>query len=82
MFNSIVTEWPGIMNEFLPIKNKKIGILGAGESGIAAAKLAYELGADVFISDINEKNKINFKGKIQTEFGCHSNKILDSDCSR
>ena len=67
------------MNEFLPIKDKKIGILGAGQSGIAAAKLAYKLGANVFVSDINKKNKINFKEKIQAEFGCHSNKILDSD---
>ena len=67
------------MNKFLPIKNKKIGILGAGQSGIAAAQLAYELGANVFVSDINKKNKINFKEDIKTEFGYHSNKILDSD---
>ena len=47
------------MNEFLPIKNKKIGILGAGQSGIAAAKLAYKLGANVFVSDINKKKQFS-----------------------
>ena len=41
------------MNRFLPINNKKIGILGAARSGLAAADLANNLGADVFISDIN-----------------------------
>ena len=66
------------MNNFLPIQDKKIGILGAGSSGLAAAKLAYKLGANVFITDLNKKNKVNIKG-IESEFGKHSNKILDSD---
>ena len=67
-----------MMNNFLPIKNKKVGILGAGSSGLAAAELAYHLGAKVFISDSNKKNRIKNK-KIKFEFGKHSNKILESD---
>ena len=66
------------MNNFLPIQDKKIGILGAGLSGVAAAELAHKLGANVFITDFNKKNKINIKG-IESEFGNHSNKILNSD---
>lgn len=66
------------MNNFLPIQDKKIGILGAGLSGLAAAELAHKLGANVFITDFNKKNKINIKG-IELESGGHSNKILNSD---
>ena len=66
------------MNSFLPINNKKISVLGAGKSGVAAAKLAYNLGANVFISDINVKNKISIKG-VKSEFGKHSERILESD---
>ena len=65
------------MNCFLPINNKKIGILGAGKSGMAAAKLAHNLGADVFISDLNKKDKIS--KEIRYEFGKHSKEILKSD---
>ena len=42
------------MNNFLPIQDKKIGILGAGLSGLAAAELAHKLGAKVFVSDFNK----------------------------
>jgi UDP-N-acetylmuramoylalanine--D-glutamate ligase len=66
------------MNNFLPITDKKIGILGAGLSGLAAAELAQKLGANVFVTDFNKKNKINIKG-IDSEYGNHSNKILNSD---
>ena len=66
------------MNNFLPIQDKKIGILGAGLSGLAAANLAHKLGANVFITDSNKNNKINIKG-IDSEIGNHSSKILNSD---
>ena len=65
-------------NIFLPIKNKKIGIIGAGTSGIHAAKLANYFGAEVFLSDSNKNNKCNIDG-IEAEFGNHSDKILKSD---
>ena len=65
-------------NIFLPIKNKKIGIIGAGTSGIHAAKLANYFGAEVFLSDSNKINKFNIHG-IEAEFGKHSDKILKSD---
>ena len=37
------------MNKYLPIKDKKIGILGAAKSGIAAANLAEQLKAMAII---------------------------------
>ena len=66
------------MNEFLPIKNKKIGILGAARSGIAAAKLANEFKAEVFISDNKDTCEYDLK-KFSYELGNHTDKILDSD---
>ena len=57
-----------MINKFLPINNKKVGILGAGKSGLAAAKLAHNLGANVFLSDIDSKNSIMPDG-IKYEFG-------------
>ena len=67
------------------LKNKKVTVLGMGISGIGAAKLLHHLGAEVFVSDIQEisaihnysieLNKIN----IPFETGFHSERILDSD---
>ena len=67
------------------LKNKKVTILGMGISGVGAAKLLHHLGAEVFVSDIQEisavynysieLNKIN----IPFETGIHSERILDSD---
>ena len=39
----------------MDIKGKKISILGAGKSGLSAAKLASFLGANIFISDSSNK---------------------------
>jgi UDP-N-acetylmuramoylalanine--D-glutamate ligase len=61
---------------------KNLGVLGLGKSGIAAANLAAKLGYDVFASDSGRKRKIKIKElnkKVNTEFGKHSDKILDSD---
>jgi len=59
--------------------SKNISILGAGESGICAAKLASYLGADVLLSD----TKPNINGlkinNVSIETGGHSNKVLKSD---
>ena len=56
------------MNKLIKIKDKKIGILGAGKSGLAAAELAFSLGAKVFISDSQKNKKIKNK-LIEYEFG-------------
>jgi len=61
-------------------KNKKIGILGLGKSGVAAANLAVKLGYKVFASDSGKKRVIkDLNAKVAREFGGHSDKILDSD---
>ena len=57
----------------------RISIIGAGKSGIAAAKLGKHLGSEIFISDNNDspgiqKNVENFSN----ETGVHSEKVLDA----
>ena len=42
------------------LKGKKVGILGAGRSGIAAAKLSRRLGATVLLSDVKRVTQ-NFR---------------------
>ena len=69
----------------IDIKNKKIVILGAARSGLAAAKLLHKKQAIVFISDHatqNEKQeamKILQDQQINYEFGQHSDKVFDAD---
>jgi UDP-N-acetylmuramoylalanine--D-glutamate ligase len=59
---------------------KNLGVLGLGKSGVAVANLAAKLGYNVFASDSGKKRKIKeLNKKINTEFGDHSDKILDSD---
>jgi UDP-N-acetylmuramoylalanine--D-glutamate ligase len=59
---------------------KNIGILGLGKSGVAAANLAIKLGYNVFASDSGSEIQIkNLNKKVITEFGEHSDKILNSD---
>ena len=61
------------------IKNKKVGILGLGISGIGAARLSSYLGAFTFISD-SSKIKHEYEiPNIEYEFDGHTKKILDSD---
>ena len=55
----------------------KIGILGGGISGIAAAKLGRYMGADIFISDSNDSpDTIKEMCDFDYESGVHSEKIL------
>ncbi|MCX7876640.1 MAG: UDP-N-acetylmuramoyl-L-alanine--D-glutamate ligase [Melioribacteraceae bacterium] len=67
------------------IKGKKISIIGAVKSGIAAALLAKKLNAIPFVSDSSNEEKliaakeIFEKEKIEYEFGIHSNKVFDCD---
>ena len=64
------------------IKNKNITILGAVRSGIAAAKLAKQMGAIPFLSDnahvTDGINKLDDEG-ILYEIGGHSDKVFDCD---
>ena len=39
----------------MDLDNKKVIVIGGGISGFAAAKLAKKLGANVILSDANEK---------------------------
>ncbi len=66
--------------------NKKVTIIGAARSGVAAAKLLKRKGYDVFLSDANEVQKIesSFTEEIKLsgiahEFGKHSDKVYDTD---
>ena len=59
--------------------SKKISILGAGRSGIAAAKLGSYAGAKVLLSDTKSNiHDININN-VSVEWGGHSNKVLESD---
>ena len=67
------------------IKNKKITIIGLKKSGYSAAILAYNFGAEVFVSDCKDDNdtrdnynKLIKKG-IQCEIGKHSERIFNSN---
>lgn len=67
------------------INGKKISIIGAVRSGIAAAKLAKLNGAIPFVSDQSENIEIKNLCKIlddyniEYELGIHSDKIIDAD---
>ena len=64
------------------IEKKNIGILGLGISGYWAAKLANSMGANVFVSELNNKSlydKELEKLDIELEVGEHSEKILNCD---
>tara|TARA_B100000131_G_scaffold3317_1_gene3453 strand:+ start:869 stop:2236 length:1368 start_codon:yes stop_codon:yes gene_type:complete len=66
-------------------KGKKITIIGLKKSGYAAALLGNELGAKIFVSDLNNneeitnnRNALINKG-IECELGIHTNRIYDAD---
>ena len=59
-------------------KQKKVAVLGAGKSGIAAAKLAECIGASVLLSD-NGQVHISDLNNIDIESEGHTAKILDYD---
>ena len=59
--------------------SKKISIIGAGKSGVSAARLASHMGAEVLLSDSRlDLNIINLNN-INIELGGHSDKVLESD---
>ncbi|MDA3863667.1 MAG: UDP-N-acetylmuramoyl-L-alanine--D-glutamate ligase [Deltaproteobacteria bacterium] len=64
----------------LPLKNKKVLIVGAGISGIEAAKLAHNKGALVTLNDIKKKQIEDLPEEIILEFGHHPEQLfMESD---
>ena len=67
------------------LKNKKITVLGAARSGIAAAMMLKELGARVYVSDsaplCSKQEQAAELGRngIAFEFGRHTKRIYDTD---
>jgi UDP-N-acetylmuramoylalanine--D-glutamate ligase len=67
------------------VNNKKVAILGAARSGMAAASLLHQLGSHVFVSDIAMAEKKQQEIEILEglgipfEFGQHSEKVYDID---
>lgn len=68
------------------IENKSFTVLGAGRSGIAVAKLLRGKGAEVFLSDGSNKDKLKYLDEkflkeegIESETGGHSDKVFESD---
>ncbi len=68
------------------IKGKKIAIIGAAKSGLAAAKTLHEGGAKIFISDIQSEEKLkstldkeNLLDKVTFEAEGNTDKVLESD---
>ena len=66
------------------LSGKRVGVIGLARSGAAAANLAKRLGAEVLVSEARKKReaggglKLLDKG-ISSEFGGHSEKLLQSD---
>lgn len=67
-------------------KAKKVTIVGAARSGIAAAKLLKKKGFEVFLSDAGDISGIDHEilenirnNGIEHEFGAHSDKVYDAD---
>ncbi|MCX8010088.1 MAG: UDP-N-acetylmuramoyl-L-alanine--D-glutamate ligase [Ignavibacteria bacterium] len=70
---------------FRDIENKRVTIIGAERSGIAAALLAKRHRAKVFVSDIgypkllaNPENELS-RNSIEYEMGGHSERVFDCD---
>ncbi len=73
------------MNTFEKILGRKIGVLGMGRSGQAAAILGKRLGADVFVSDsasaveLDSALKVLKGAGLEFEVGGHTDRLLESD---
>lgn len=68
------------------IKNSTFTVLGAGRSGIAAAKLLKRNGASVFLSDESNGKRLKYFDEnifketgIEFELGRHSERVFESD---
>lgn len=73
------------MERLIPLEDKRVSVIGAGRSGIAAAALLKAVGADVLLSDRNpdlERSKEIVRLKqsgVETELGVHSDSIFHAD---
>ena len=67
----------------LNLNNKKAAVIGAGKSGLAAARLLQQAGAEVFLSEgksLSPQAEQELKGSnIEYETGGHSGKVLEND---
>ena len=67
------------------ITGKRITVLGAARSGLAAARLLSGLGADIFLSEIASRDQMLSAAKqidetgIRSEFDGHTEKVFDAD---
>lgn len=70
---------------FFPIAGKKVSVLGAARSGIAAARLLKAKGANVFVSDAGTEEKLIDQIEMlrsmdaDYEVGGHSERVLDAE---
>jgi len=71
--------------ETIHLEGKKVTVIGAARSGVAATQLLSKVGATVFLSDKNQtyesdENILKLKRLgIKTELGNHSNRIYEAD---
>ena len=70
----------------MDIRNKRVSIIGAGKSGLAAAKALSEMGAQVLISDIRTEELVRATAQaegvpdsVRIEFGGHTEQLLNAD---
>lgn len=67
------------------LRNKKVTVIGAARSGNAAASLLKNVGAILFVSDMNSEEKLSaFLPQLKSlnvnyEVGTHSEKVFDSE---
>ncbi len=73
------------MQDLGNVKGKKVTVLGAARSGLAAARLLKNKGALVFVSDLAaadqkaEARQFLEKEQIDHEFGKHSQRVFEAD---
>jgi UDP-N-acetylmuramoylalanine--D-glutamate ligase len=68
----------------MDFKNKKISVIGLGKTGLSAAGLLVNLGADVFVSEIKSQNEVSgeisrLDRRVGYETGQHSGRLLDAE---
>lgn len=83
MSNTDIKNLKGqVLRELL--KHSSVAVVGLGKSGISAAETLLKLGAKIFVSESQPKNKVwatlpSFLKSVNSEFGGHTRKILNYD---